>query len=400
MMSRNNKKVVIYIVIATLAILLLSLCFSYYLSMQYKLNFTNFTADVLYNIEQKYSLSEKDIVKDIFTKNTKLDKNVLNKYGIDNTNIDYLGYSKKVVISFVSLTIILVFLFLFVIIRYIKNQNKKIDNISKYLDQILNEEYNLEITDNDESSISILKNKIYDITVMLKEKNKLLSKDKQDMLNLISDISHQIKTPLTSLNLLINLLYDDNITIDQKQKFLDEMSRQVNKIQWLIKNILDIAKIDSKTLVFKKQSTNAFKMLNKCINNFEVLANIQNVTINLTECSRDIFLNIDEKWMSEALENIIKNAIEHKAKIIDIACTQNRLYTKISIKDNGEGISSKDLPHIFERFYKAQNSNSSSLGLGLAFCKSVINAQNGYIKVKSKVDLGTEFNIKIYKEIV
>ena len=391
-MSKNNKKLIIWLLVIIAIVLCLNIAITCYLSKQYKLNFTNFTADVLYNVNQEYGLAETKIINDIFSKNTKLNNEILNKYGIDSSNIDYLSYNKKINACVISLSVILIGFCIFVLVKYIKNQNKKINDMSKYLDQILNQNYDLDIDDNDEGSISILKNKIYDITVMLKEK--------KDMFDLISDISHQIKTPLTSLNLLTNLLYDDSISIEQRQKFLDEMSKQVNKIQWFIKNILNIAKIDSKTLVFKKQNTNAYLMLQKCIKEFEIIAQLQNIQINLLECDKNIYFLIDEKWTSEVIENLIKNAIEHKSKIINISCTQNNLYTKICVSDDGEGIEKEDIFHIFERFYKAKNSNSNSLGLGLSFCKSVIEAQNGYIKVKSQKLKGTSFDIKIYKDIV
>ncbi|MEG1990084.1 MAG: HAMP domain-containing sensor histidine kinase, partial [Clostridia bacterium] len=324
--------------------------------------------------------------------------NILEKYGIDEYNSDFYvnntNFKIKVYTSvFISFFIIFVIL-IYVILKYIKSQDKKIKDINKYTDDVLNGIYNLDIRDNDEGKLSILKNKIYDMTVMLKEKNIFLDENKKQMEKLIADISHQLKTPLTSLNLINELLYSD-IPNDKKNEFLKDMNKELSKIQWQIKTLLNIAKLDSKTLLLKKDKVNLYNMCKKCMENFSIMCEVMCVNINI-DCSNDICVSCDELWTMEAINNLIKNAIEHSSKNIIISGEKTNLYTKISICDDGEGIDKNDISHIFDRFYKSKNSKNGSLGLGLAFTKSIVINQGGDIKVKSIQNKGTTFNIKLY----
>ena len=232
------------------------------------------------------------------------------------------------------------------------------------------------------------------MTVMLKEKNFLLEQDKIKIEKMIADISHQIKTPLTSLNILTELLYEEK-DIKKKEEFLDDMVKELNKIEWLVKNILNIAKIDSKTLILKREKVNVMELLNKSKTTFNAILELMNVSL-VIDGKNDVYFIVDKKWTEEAINNLIKNAIEHKAKNINITFEKNNVYTMLVIKDDGEGIEEEDLPHIFERFYKAKNSKSESMGLGLAFVNSIITNENGSIRVKSKKGKGTKFIIKIY----
>ena len=238
------------------------------------------------------------------------------------------------------------------------------------------------------------------MTMMLKEKNKDLQESNQKTDKLIADISHQLKTPLTSLNLMNDLLYTD-LPEEKKKEFLDNSSKELEKINWLIKTLLNIAKLDSKTIILKKDFYNAKEMLEEIINNFATMCEVYKSNITLT-VKEDNQIYCDKKWTSEAISNIIKNSIEHKGKNIKIQIEENKIYTQITIIDDGEGISPKDISHIFNRFYKAENSKSESLGLGLAFAKSIIKNQDGEIRVQSKKENNswTKFTIKLYKQII
>ena len=396
--DKNNKKLLITLFILFVLVIILTCIISTYLADKYKTNLLYFSNIVINNVEENYSDSTEQIINNIFNENVKIDKSVLDKYGISQDTIDInnnmFNYTKTLnTILFIFIISLFVVIFICVI-YYMVKQNKKLSKLNNYTEEVLNNNYMLDIRDNDEGNISKLKNKIYDMTVMLKEKNFLLEQDKIKIEKMIADISHQIKTPLTSLNILTELLYEEK-DIKKKEEFLDDMVKELNKIEWLVKNILNIAKIDSKTLILKREKVNVKELLNKSKTTFNAILELMNVSL-VIDGKNDVYFVVDKKWTEEAINNLIKNAIEHKAKNINITFEKNNVYTVLVIKDDGEGIEEEDLPHIFERFYKAKNSKSESMGLGLAFVNSIITNENGSIRVKSKKGKGTKFIIKIY----
>ena len=396
--DKNNKRLLITLFILFVLVIILTCIISTYLADKYKTNLLYFSNIVINNVEENYSDSTEQIINNIFNENVKIDKSVLDKYGISQDTIDInnnmFNYTKTLnTILFIFIISLFVVIFICVI-YYMVKQNKKLSKLNNYTEEVLNNNYMLDIRDNDEGNISKLKNKIYDMTVMLKEKNFLLEQDKIKIEKMIADISHQIKTPLTSLNILTELLYEEK-DIKKKEEFLDDMVKELNKIEWLVKNILNIAKIDSKTLIPKREKVNVKELLNKSKTTFNAILELMNVSL-VIDGKNDVYFVVDKKWTEEAINNLIKNAIEHKAKSINITFEKNNVYTVLVIKDDGEGIEEEDLPHIFERFYKAKNSKSESMGLGLAFVNSIITNENGSIRVKSKKGSGTKFTIKIY----
>lgn len=389
---------IIYITILLIISVIVSCIVTLSISNEYKNRLYYFSSVTFSNIKEMYPESEDKIINDIFNNKNSDYSNDLEKYGIDinsiDFSIDFVKFSTFVFFIFFILIISIFIIFIFIFVRYIRKQDKRISKLSEYSDQVLNNNYNLDIRDNDESNLSILKNKIYDLTVMLKERNLVLESDKKNIEKLIADISHQIKTPLTSLNILNDLMYED-IPNEKKEEFLRNISKELNKIDWLIKNLLNLAKLDSKTLILKKEEINAYNLFLSCKSNFEVVCDIMGINIEI-EANMSIRFLGDKKWTSEAINNLIKNSIEHKSKNIKIIANKNAVYTEIIISDDGEGIDKQDIPHIFDRFYKSKNSKSDSMGLGLSFVKSIILNQNGEIKVNSIKDSGTKFVIKIY----
>ena len=305
---------------------------------------------------------------------------------------------QKVIILFSIFFIIAILGVICIYAKYIRKQNQKLKDLDAYCKEILKGNYIIDLKEQDESDFSKLKNDIYDMTIMLKEKNSLLEKNNKDIEKLIADISHQLKTPLTSLNLINDILYTD-LPEEKKKEFLDSSQKELEKINWLIKTVLNIAKLDSKTLILDKKNENAYYLCLEVKNNFKAMCEINHADIEIVS-NKEETINCDKKWTIEAMNNIVKNAIEHGAKVITIKLEENTMYTKVTIRDNGEGIDKEDLGHIFDRFYKAKNSKENSLGIGLAFCKSIIRNQDGDIRVKSskkEEDSWTEFTIKLYK---
>ena len=250
---------------------------------------------------------------------------------------------------------------------------------------------------NQEGQIGLLKVELMKMTTILKEKVNLLQNEKIFLNNTISDISHQLKTPMTSLIILNDLMYGD-LDKEKRIEFLDKTSSQLSRMEWLIKSMLKLAKVEAKVIEFKTEKVNIDELIRKSISPMIIPMELKNIAISING-KEDASYTGDIEWSAEAITNIIKNCVEHTPDNgqIEINYEENPIYSEIVIKDNGEGIDKKDLPNIFKRFYKGKNSKSDSVGIGLAMAKSIVESQNGTIYVKSKKGVGSEFHIIFHK---
>lgn len=402
MNKKQKRNLCIIVLILLVLIIITNINLLNIIKNTYKEQIYDYANQVINVVVEKNPELEEEIIKEVFLKKSTNNQDILNKYGFEPKNIDSINpklnnLTIPIIIFTVLIMVEIIGIILIFIIYNIK-QNKKIKELDKYCKELLKGNYLLDLKEQDESNFSILKNDIYDMTIMLKEKNSILEKNSKDIERLISDISHQLKTPLTALNLINDVLYKD-LDSKKKEEFLDNAQKELEKINWLVKNILNIAKLDSKTIKLNKKKENAYEILAEIKNNFKPMCEAKNAEIKILSNKKENLV-CDKKWTMEAISNIVKNALEHKGKAIEIIVEENNIYTKLKIKDNGEGISKKDITHIFERFYKSENSSNDSLGIGLAFCKSIIDNQNGEIRVRScqeKENSGTEFEIKLYK---
>ena len=194
------------------------------------------------------------------------------------------------------------------------------------------------------------------------------------------------------------LRHQDNLSSTERRELLNNIHRKITNTNFLVHSLLKLSKFDANTIEFNRQNNTLSKILKEVLDNLSTLSDLKDIKINI-KGSKDISLYCDYKWEVEALTNIIKNCIEHSnsSSKIDITYQKNDIFTKIIIQDNGCGISKKDLPHIFDRFYKAQNSSKDSIGIGLSLAKTIIEKDNGYITVDSVINKGTTFNIKYLK---
>ncbi len=327
----------------------------------------------------------------------------LEQYGIDinNANSIVKMQNKMKENLIINTILIIVFCILYFIIGYlyIKRRDKKLKDITKYINKIKEKNYELNITENNEDELSNLKNELYKITVMLKEESEISKKDKENLKIFVEDISHQLKTPLTSITIMLDNLKDNpNMNDDTKQKFIFEISKQIDWINWLVISMLKLSKLDANVVNFYEEKVNVEKFINQIIKNLEIPIEIKNQKIVIEGDKETTFIG-DYKWQQEAVTNIIKNCIEHNKEngTIFISYEENILFTKITIRDEGEGIVKDDLKHIFERFYKGRNSSENSIGIGLALAKDIIEKNNGLINCKSELNKGTEFIIKYMK---
>lgn len=362
--------------------------------------------DVIVNIvgtiKQEYpDVEDEKIIKILNDEENNAIKGIgtLQRYGINTEEvyaIDGLKDEKKEIlltssINIISLTIIVTIL----IINYKNKKSKKIENIINYIEEINKKNYNLKIEENTEDELSNLTNELYKITIMLKEQAELSKKDKNVLQRSLEDISHQIKTPLTSISIMLdNIKENPQMDLHTRQEFIYEISRQIEWINWLVISLLKLSKLDSNTVDFKHEEINAENLINNVIKNLAIPLDIKQQSVIVTG-NNETFIG-DYNWELEALTNIVKNCIEHtpENKKIYINCEKNNFNTKIVIRDEGNGIDREDIKHIFERFYKGKNSSENSVGIGLALSKSIIEKDNGYILCTSEVGKGTTFEIK------
>ena len=327
----------------------------------------------------------------------------LSKYGIEIDKINSIKLIENQMKTNLKLNILIIVLFsilwMTIIVLYLRKRDKKIKQITNYINQIKNKKYDLNIEENTEDELSNLKNELYKITIMLKEESEISKKDKENLKISVEDISHQLKTPLTSITIMLDNLKDNpNMEEKTKQKFIFEISKQVEWINWLVISMLKLSKLDANVVQFFDDKINLKKFVNEIVKNLEIPIEIKNQKIIIDGNENVSFIG-DYKWQQEAITNIIKNCIEHNANngTIYINYEENSLFTKITIRDEGEGIPKEDLKHIFERFYRGKNSSENSVGIGLALAKNIIEKNNGMINCKSELDKGTEFVIKYMK---
>lgn len=278
---------------------------------------------------------------------------------------------------------------------------RELEKLSEYLRKISAGESSLDLRDNYEGELSILKNDIYKVTLMLSEQGEHLKEDKLKLTNAISDISHQLKTPITSMMVMADLLSNEELPMDKREEFTRNIRIQLERIEWLVSSLLKLSKIDAGTAYFKKDPVQVDKLIQKALAPLLIPMDIKEQSILIQGEEHTTFLG-DLNWTSEAIINILKNCVEHTPNggAISITFSENALFTEIVIADNGIGIPKEDLPYIFRRFYKGKNASDESIGIGLAMAHSIITSQNGTIDVTSDKDQGTRFHIKFYKQVV
>ena len=403
----KNKNIKLIIIPLTILMIFTCIVISMQTYSQYKkisvITNEKISEIIEYIIKENPSIDTKKIIQILNSNEYKVGEEELKKYGINIEKINSIIAVQKQMKTNIILNIILIVLFsvlyMAIIFIYLKQRDKKINQITQYINEIKNRKYDLNINENSEDELSNLKNELYKITIMLKEESEISRQDKEKIKMSVEDISHQLKTPLTSIMIMLDNLKDNpNMDEDTKQKFIFEISKQVDWINWLVISILKLSRLEADVVKFSNNKINVKKFIDEIIGNLEIPIEIKNQKISI-EGDEDASFIGDYKWQQEAITNIIKNAIEHNKENgkITIKYEENVLFTKITIIDEGQGIAKEDLKHIFERFYKAQNSSDNSVGIRLSLAKNIIEKNNGMINCKSEIGNGTEFIVKYMK---
>ena len=365
-------------------------------------------AEIVHNLKEWSRESENLKADEVM----KLGRTVLDKYGYKDGFLSLaqkrnLRFSGLIGAAIVLCAGILTCLYMMVVSA---KRKKDVEELTDYLSMLTNRVYNLELKDNSEDELSLLRNEIYKTTVSLRETSELSKKESAALSRSLEDISHQLKTPLTSIRVMLdNIIEDEDMPAEIRQDFLDSISRQMEWIQSLVISLLKLARIDAGQVKLKKEDMDLQNLVKDSVDKLAVIMDLKNVSVEIEPVKKvndkgipipDPIVKGDYNWQLEAVTNIIKNSIEHSPNggKVYVSIEPTSVYNRIVIRDEGEGISEKDIKHIFDRFYKAENSGPDSVGIGLSLSKSIIEAGGGYITVDSKKGEGTSFSVTYVRE--
>ena len=367
---------------------------------RYNENVNNSLNMLIALIKEKYpNVSESEIISSL--KNKDDYSNYLAKYGYDlSDNIILKNDNLKEKFLMIKLGDIAIFslLILIIFIFYKRKNSKSIEAIIKKLEKINNGNYQINFKEAKEDELSLLKDEVAKTTIRLRSLTETSLNDKIKLKDYLEDISHQLKTPLTSICIMLdNLISNPDMEEETREQFLNKIKREITNLNFLINSLLKLSKFEANAITFYEEEVMVGDLIKEAILNVNSLSDLKNVKINYSNKHQEKIV-CDKKWQIEALTNILKNALEysHSQGKIDIAVLKNDLYLEITIKDYGKGMDSKDLKHLFERFYKGKNASSDSIGIGLALAKSIIEKDNGKITCESLVNKGTTFKIKYF----
>ena len=399
-MNKKEIKKILYLTRITLFLTIIScILVGYFYYKQIEKNNNLIISTIIHNVKEQYpDLKDEEIIHILNTEKLH-EYPELEEYGIilkeNNISLSNKQILKNCIIIFLIILMLYLIIITIIFNYYINKKNKNLEEITNYLKEINNHNYSLDLEDNEEGELSILKNELYKTSIMLNEQALNSKKDKEALKDSLSDISHQLRTPLTSINLMIDNLLEGNLSKEEQKKLLNNINRKIKSTNFLIEALLKLSKFDANSITFNNTEYQINKIINSVEENVRDLLDLNEIELNVKGNKKDT-LYCDYKWQIEALTNIVKNCIEHSkpGTSIDISYEKSELLVKIVIKDHGCGMNKQDQKHIFDRFYKGEHSSSNSIGIGMSLAKSIIEKNNGTIQVISKEGVGSEFVIK------
>jgi len=271
---------------------------------------------------------------------------------------------------------------------------KEIAALSQSIDRLLHGQDQL-LDDSAEGELAILRSEIRKMTVRLRDTADLLQQDKIDLSRALADISHQLRTPLTSMNLTVSLLPSAKED-EQRLRLTRELKRALERIDWLVETLLKLSKLDAGVVRFEQEQITAATLTEQAVRNLRIPMELREQQLVLE--LGDAALNVDPAWTAEALGNVLKNCVEHTPTggTLTVAAHQTPIFTEITVTDTGHGIAPEALPHLFERFYRGKDASENSIGIGLALARQIIAAQNGTIQAANNTDCGARFTLRFY----
>lgn len=280
---------------------------------------------------------------------------------------------------------------------FTKARYKKIAQLSEQIDLVLHNSEHLYISEVEEGELSILQSEIVKMTLRIREQNDELKKEKKHLADSLADISHQLRTPLTSVNIIFSLLEKDTEKKEQKV-LIREAEGLFGQMDFLLSSLLKLSRLDAGIVMFKKERINISNLVSVSLRPFLISMELHNIHIQ-TDIPKELNISGDFRWLSEAFQNIIKNSIESVGDNgkIKIGCVDNPIFTEITFHDDGAGFKKEDLPHLFERFYRGKDADATGYGIGLALCRNIIMQQGGTISAKNNPQGGAVFSVRFLK---
>lgn len=292
-----------------------------------------------------------------------------------------------------ALSILLLTLYLF----SARRRYRTMARLAEDIDAVLHGRRDISFAQYTEGEVSLLRSELRKMTVRLTEQSEQLRQEKVQLAESMADISHQMRTPLTAVNLLLTGLRDPDTTEDARQNSLRTLRRQVQRMDWLVNSLLKLAKLDAGTVHFRRERVALSELITRAAEPLSILMEVKGQHLSVQASGS---AECDLAWTAEALGNILKNCTEHMQEgTITVTAEENAVAACIRIRDEGSGIDPEDLPHLFERYYKGRNASQESVGIGLALSRSIAVAQNGTLSA-ANVQGGAEFTLKLYKGTV
>lgn len=290
-------------------------------------------------------------------------------------------------------------IFMALLFVYLRHRQKEIGKLCSYMDEIGRGNFSLEVSHNRDDELSGLKNELYKLTIFLREQAKQAADNRKALADAVADISHQLKTPLTSVTVLVDNLWENqDMEPAIRRRFLLEISGQISGVSWLIATLLKLSRLDAGVVELEHKPLSVKALVENVYRKLELSAEWRQVELRL-QIPGEIWIRGDEQWLTEAFLNLVKNAVEHSnaGGEVLVAAEENDVYTLVTVRDHGAGISPEEQKHLFERFYRGRSAGADSVGIGLSLAKEIITRQGGYIAVDSGKESGTVFLIKFIK---
>lgn len=393
----------IIITITFIVLFVTTIAITYYEYQTYSQLTNEFVSDVVDLIDENYpNIDTSEVIEIINSSDYENNSDILTSYGFTDSDLSILAslenqFHEQLLINIIIIVIFGAIIILGIYLYNLKNK-RELNNLIKYLKELNRGNYNLQIDLNSEGILSILKNEIYTTTIMLREKAEKELVDKQNLKDSLTNISHQLKTPLTSISLLVDNLCDEDVPASLQKEFLGDIKTQIDSINYLIIVLLKLSRFDANVITFKEEKINVKNLCIDVLKHIDALRDVKNITIHINGSSNVTFTG-DYKWEFEALSNILKNCLEYTSenKNIYVSFKETNMFTEITIQDEGKGMSKEEKRRMFERFYKGENSSNNNFGIGMSLAKEIINKDNGKIKVDSTPGIGSTFKIRYYK---
>lgn len=280
---------------------------------------------------------------------------------------------------------------------YLRKRDQKISRIIEEIDRVLHDEDHLYISESEEGELAVLQSEIVKMTRRIQEQNDALKREKAYLADSLAGIAHQLRTPLTSVNLVLSFL-ETAEEPRERLELLREADSLLRRMDTLLTALLKLSRLDAGVIEWKMEPLELRSLVANALSPLEIPMEVLGITLQ-NALPEKVSVTADRVWLTEAVQNILKNCMESAGQQgrIEIGCEDNLLYTLLTIHDSGKGFRNEDLPHVFERFYRGKNANANGFGIGLALSKTIVDRHGGLITADNHPAGGALFTIKFYK---